>query len=46
MRCRCCNSVEANWISYYDEYYCDECLEVIEDTVQEDFEDVLEDYIP
>lgn len=42
MRCRCCDSPEANWISYYEEYYCDECLDVIEETTQE-WEENLDD---
>ncbi len=43
MRCRCCNSPDAHYIRYYDEYYCNECLDVIEETIAEDSFDDLEE---
>lgn len=44
MHCRCCDSMDARRIDYYEEWYCDECLEVIEDTLNEyeDLEDTVD----
>ena len=44
MRCYCCNSPEANWIHCYDEWYCDECLNSIDETIQE-WEEDLDDLV-
>lgn len=36
MRCRCCDSPQAKFIHHYDEWYCEECLDSIEDVISED----------
>ena len=44
MHCRCCDSMEAHFIHHYEEWYRDECLEAIEDTLNEyeDLEDMVD----
>lgn len=43
MRCRCCNSPEAVWDGV--DYYCEECLEEIRETIRDyEDEDDTEDY--
>ena len=38
MRCRACNSPKATWQAQWEEYYCQECLDEIYDSLTE-FED-------
>lgn len=41
MRCRSCDSPDAHYINHWDDWYCDECLDSIMDTLDE--YDPLED---
>ncbi len=45
MRCRSCDSVDASWVEHWGEYYCEECVNEIYDSLSEfdDLEDVLEE---
>lgn len=45
MRCRCCDSPEAKWIHYWQEYYCEDCKDSIDETISEDeeLEEFMED---
>lgn len=43
MRCKACNEVPAKRRG--TDYYCDECLEIISETVKEDTEDFINDLI-
>ncbi len=35
IRCRCCDSPEAKWVRAWEDYYCDECLDSIYDSLGE-----------
>lgn len=41
MRCRSCDSIEAKWVEAWEDYYCQECLDAIYDTLEE-YEDLEE----
>ena len=43
MRCRSCDSSEAKWVEAWEEYYCQECLDAIYDTLDE-YDEILDDY--
>ena len=42
MRCRSCNSPSAKWVESWEDYYCDECLEAIYDSLDEFDEEELD----
>lgn len=44
MRCRSCDSPLAKWVETWEDYYCQECLDAIYDSLDEfeDFEDISE----
>jgi len=43
MRCRSCDSIEAKWVESWEDYYCQECLDAIYDTLEE-YDETLDDY--
>lgn len=44
MRCRSCDSPYASWQAQWEEYYCEECLQEIYETLEEDdLEEMLQD---
>ena len=43
MRCKCCDNPDATYIRQWEEWYCKECLDIIEETISEDEEIDYED---
>ena len=44
LRCRSCDSPSAKWVESWEDYYCQECLDAIYDSLDEfeDFEEISE----
>ncbi len=41
MRCKSCDSLEGKWQRQWDEYYCQECVDAIYDSLDEFDEEEL-----
>ena len=41
LRCKSCDSIDAKWVEAWEDYYCQECLDAIYDSLDE-FDDLEE----